>query len=386
MNKKILVVDDTESNIEILLDLLGDKYDLMIALDGKSALELAKEDNPDLILLDIMMPDMDGYEVCTILKNSQNTAHIPVIFITSKTDGNSIKMAYEVGGADYVTKPFKPLELYARIKNQLELRYLIDTLEWKVQDKVNEVLKAKEQMHQNLKMAQMGEMISMIAHQWRQPLGAISASTLNLSTKINLELYDMGQKKSALEFQNKVIDTIGKINIMVNSLSNTIDDFRNFFKQNKNTIVLPISSPIYKALKIIDASLANENIKIVQQLTSSKTIEMYNSELMQVFLNLFKNAQDNFRERNIQNPIITITSKDLKNGVEVKFTDNGEGISKDIIEYIFDHYFSTKLEENGTGLGLSMSKTIINTHHKGNISVLNTENGVCFTIVLKDKI
>jgi len=132
MEKKstVLIVDDTETNIDILLELLSDKYDIMVALDGKSAIDIANEDKIDLILLDIMMPEMDGYEVCKYLKENQDTKDIPVIFITAKTDEDSIEKAYEVGGIDYVTKPFKPRELLARVKTHLELRTLIEYLEF----------------------------------------------------------------------------------------------------------------------------------------------------------------------------------------------------------------------------------------------------------------
>lgn len=126
----ILIVDDTETNIDILLELLGDKYDVMVALNGKSALEIVKEDKIDLILLDIMMPEMDGYEVCKILKSEPETKDIPVIFITAKTDEDSIEKAYEVGGIDYVTKPFKPRELFVRVKTQISLKNLIENLEY----------------------------------------------------------------------------------------------------------------------------------------------------------------------------------------------------------------------------------------------------------------
>jgi len=130
-NKRtILVVDDTETNIDIMLELLSDKYDILVALDGEGALEIVQEDKVDLILLDIMMPDMDGYEVCTILKNNVNTKDIPVIFITAKTDEDSIEEAYETGGIDYVTKPFKPRELLARVKTQIKLNELINDLEF----------------------------------------------------------------------------------------------------------------------------------------------------------------------------------------------------------------------------------------------------------------
>jgi len=128
MNKQkhtVLIVDDTKSNIDILLELLGQEYDILVSLDGENALNIIENESIDLILLDIMMPEMDGYEVCRILKGQANTEDIPIIFITAKTDEDSIEMAYEVGGIDYVTKPFKPRELTARVKTQLKL---MDTL------------------------------------------------------------------------------------------------------------------------------------------------------------------------------------------------------------------------------------------------------------------
>jgi len=127
--KTLLAVDDETINIDILLDLLGDKYDLIPVLSGEKALEILEKIDVDLILLDIMLPDMDGYQVCNELKNNEKTKNIPIIFITSNTDGNSIKEAYEVGGLDYVTKPFKPEELLARVNTHLKMRELINDLE-----------------------------------------------------------------------------------------------------------------------------------------------------------------------------------------------------------------------------------------------------------------
>ncbi len=126
----ILIVDDTETNIDILLELLGEKYDVLVALSGENALSILEEEKVDLILLDIMMPVMDGYTVCSILKSNENLRDIPVIFITAKTDEDSIEKAYEVGGIDYVTKPFKPRELLVRIKTQLKLKEVIEHLEF----------------------------------------------------------------------------------------------------------------------------------------------------------------------------------------------------------------------------------------------------------------
>ena len=125
----ILVVDDTETNIDLLVELLDEKYEILVALDGESALDLLEEQKIDLILLDIMMPNMDGYEVCKRVKNNEKIKNIPVIFITAKTDEASIEKAYEIGGIDYIAKPFKVKELFARIATQLKLQKLIKDLE-----------------------------------------------------------------------------------------------------------------------------------------------------------------------------------------------------------------------------------------------------------------
>jgi len=125
----ILIVDDIETNIDILNEILSYRYDIMVALDGKSALEVAKEKLPDLILLDIMMPQMDGYEVCKRLKENSRTATIPVIFNTARTDENSIEKAYSVGGIDYICKPFNVKEIKVRVEIQLRMKRVLKDLE-----------------------------------------------------------------------------------------------------------------------------------------------------------------------------------------------------------------------------------------------------------------
>jgi len=119
--KTILVVDDTITNLDILVDLLSE-YDVIDTVSGKEALHIVEKENVDLILLDIMMPEMDGYEVCQKLKANTKTKDIPVVFITARTDEESIEKAYSVGGNDYVIKPFRPKELLARINRELQLK------------------------------------------------------------------------------------------------------------------------------------------------------------------------------------------------------------------------------------------------------------------------
>jgi len=127
--KTILIVDDTKINIDILIELLDDKYDILVSLNGQRAIDLLEHTKVDIILLDIILPDISGYDVCRVLKTKESTKAIPVIFITANTDEESIDTAFEVGGIDYITKPFKALELLARIKTHLNMQELICELE-----------------------------------------------------------------------------------------------------------------------------------------------------------------------------------------------------------------------------------------------------------------
>ena len=127
INKTILVIDDTVSNLDIVSNFLID-FDVIASDNGMDAIEIVKDEKIDLILLDIMMPDMDGYEVCRVFKSDANTKDIPIIFLTSKSDEDSIEKAYDIGGIDYLTKPFKPKELLAKVKRELYLQELQEEL------------------------------------------------------------------------------------------------------------------------------------------------------------------------------------------------------------------------------------------------------------------
>ena len=125
----ILIVDDVKTNIDLLLELLSG-YDLVVATDGKSALEIAAKEKIGMILLDVMMPEMDGFEVCKHLKSSEKTKDIPILFITARVDEQSIEKGYELGGVDYVTKPFKPRELLAKVKTHFKISKLLEELHY----------------------------------------------------------------------------------------------------------------------------------------------------------------------------------------------------------------------------------------------------------------
>ena len=254
-----------------------------------------------------------------------------------------------------------------------------------IQD-ITEEIQRNHILIQQSRMAQMGEMIAMIAHQWRQPLGAIASTSIDLNMQMELETFDLKQEKGIEECQTYFRDGLKDIDSFVQNLTTTIDDFRNFYKPNKSSDLVSLCEPLEKALNIINGSLISDGIEVTESHNNCKqnnsSVKIYISEMVQVILNILKNAQDNFKEKKIKDPKIVITCKYIDSKVTLEICDNGGGIPEDVIPNIFDSYFSTKDEKNGTGLGLYMSKTIVHEHHNGNLLVNNRDNGVCFTIEL----
>ena len=220
--------------------------------------------------------------------------------------------------------------------------------------------------------AAMGEMISMIAHQWRQPISAIAMGANNILADIKL---DMLEEKS-LE------STTQKILAQTQELSKTIDDFRDFFKPNKMLQELYISEVITDTLHIIEHSLINNDIKIKINTPDNKKIETYSRELMQVLINILNNAKDVLLQNKTKDRKIEISEEIVDGKMVLKVCDNGGGIDRTIADKIFDPYFTTKSEKNGTGLGLYMSKTIVEKHLLGRLGFYNKKDGACFEIAL----
>ena len=253
-----------------------------------------------------------------------------------------------------------------------------------VQLKIEQEKNAKKEklLQQHARLAQMGEMISMIAHQWRQPLGAISSTIISIHNKRESGRLDLDAKKDREKYFEFTDDKLQNIDEYVQVLSSTIDDFRNFFKPDKEKEIVSLSTPITRALYIVEDSLKAKNIKLLNVIENDEKVLMYQNEMMQVVLNIFKNAEDNFLEKKIEKPQIFIITKKKERKFIISITDNGGGIPSDIMPNIFDPYFSTKDEKNGTGLGLYMSKIMVEEHNNGKLSVENIANGVCFTIEL----
>jgi len=216
-------------------------------------------------------------------------------------------------------------------------------------------------LQEQAKMAGMGEMLGNIAHQWRQPLSVIS--TIASSTDVNND-FDMLEKE-------EVTNSMNEINLNVQHLSTTIDDFRNFYKTDKRTKDFSIKNAIDKTFKLSVSQFKTVGITIVQEV-EDLVINGLENELIQVFMNIINNARDELiTQDNLRLLLIDASLKD--NNLEINITDNAGGISEDILSEIFKAQFTTKAETNGTGIGLYMSKIIIEEHMKGTITAQNVE-------------
>jgi nitrogen-specific signal transduction histidine kinase len=254
-----------------------------------------------------------------------------------------------------------------------EIDELNCNLEKRVEEEVEKNKVKDSMMQRQTRMAQMGEMLSMIAHQWRQPLSTISTISANLELESSLGMLD----------DNVLIGELKAINEQTQFLSQTINDFRNFFNPNKAKEQTKVVDLIDKTLEIIIKSVENRGIELERKYQRSDVkVQTYPNEVMQVLLNIVKNASDVILERDIREPKIIIDCYDEGEMCVINVCDNAGGIPEDIIEKIFDPYFSTKSEKNGTGLGLYMSRTIINEHCNGSFTADNTNDGARFTIKL----
>ena len=253
-----------------------------------------------------------------------------------------------------------------------ELSTLNETLQNKVIEEVEKNRKKDKQLLQQSRLAQMGEMISMIAHQWRQPLAAIGSSAGGLKIKAKLKKAD----------NDLVMDICDNILFSSQHLSSTIDDFRDFYKSNKEVREVTFSEILDGVLNIVKESIKNKNISINIDIQYDGKITTYPNEIKQVVMNLVKNAEDVLLDKKIENPFIDIKTYKDKEKYILEVGDNGGGIKDSKIEFIFDPYFSTKKSKDGTGLGLYMSKTIIEEHCKGKLSVYNSDVGAVFKVEL----
>ncbi len=358
----ILLIDDMVENIDVLVSLLGE-HDLVTSLDANTGLKIVEEEDIDLILLDIMMPEMDGFEMCELLKTNSKYSHIPIIFLSAKDKYEDISKGLDLGAVDYITKPFNPSELLARVHTHLKLRAYEKNLELRVQEEL-EKNRAKQQMiHQQSKQAALGELLMHIAHQWKQPLSSLGSIIL-----LNKARNEMGKMPSQEEFSS----SLDKAEDLISYMSETIDTFKDFYQPSYENEKFLIHESLLNVLSIVEATFNFDDIKIYVNSHEDQDTFANMNEFSQIIFSILNNARDVFKIRDIKNPQIHIEIENQRVSIE----DNAGGVEEAIFDDIFLPFVSTK---GSSGIGLYLSKTIAEKNNAV-LNVHNTDKGAKFTL------
>ncbi|MDY0121823.1 MAG: HAMP domain-containing sensor histidine kinase [Sulfurimonas sp.] len=270
---------------------------------------------------------------------------------------------------------FVLLALFFFIYKNHKLKTQCHALEKKIEQELQETQMKTRILHHQNKLISMSEMMENIAHQWRQPLSQINSAVLVIDDL----LYEKEVKDSVIEEKLLEVESLTKY------MSKTIDDFKDFFNQNKAKEHFNLQNLIEKSIYIVRGTLKSHNIEIQSEITKSIQCYGYPSELQQVVVVILNNAKDMFLSRNIFRPKIQIDVEQKEQEIQINICDNGGGIDESIREKIFEPYFTTKHKSQGTGLGLYISKMIIEESMEGSLEVSVNKYGACFHIRIKGR-
>lgn len=266
---------------------------------------------------------------------------------------------------------FKEYRAKVKIKSDALIE-LNETLEKRVLEETERNREQEQLLVQKSRLIALGEMISNIAHQWRQPLSELSSILMNIKFKHSMEKLD----KETMDKKSKEAE------IVLNYMSHTIDDFRNFFMPKKDKEEFCVKDAIKSVMTIVSSALEYNNIKVEISVPEDLKLNTYINEYEQVLLNIISNAKDVLIQNNIENPLIKIFAEKQENNIILYIEDNAGGVKVNPKSKIFEPYFTTKSDSNGTGIGLYMSKIIIDKNMKGKLRVRNTKDGAKFIIVV----
>jgi len=383
----VLMVDDevilTMHFKEIANSFFGNVEIANSAQEAIDAYEIAKY---DIIYTDLNMPNMSGIELIRKIKEIDEKQKF--IVISASDDSNKLMELLTLNISGFIVKPFS-LDQFINVSMEqiyilLQSR-LVERKTHELHERLVEVTKEKYEQEnmliQQSKLAQTGEMISMIAHQWRQPLSSITAVLSEVKTRLDLGLYD--EVDNPIEsFTSDFENMYSKVESSAIFLSKTINDFRNFYRPDNAEKLFSVCEAAESVLSMLNINNTLINVELNYEKCIECTVYTFESELKQVFISIINNAVDVLKENLIDKPKIYIGIENNDQDIIVNIIDNAGGIPQNIVKNIFLPYFSTKTEKNGTGLGLYMAKTIIQQHIRGDIFVENSLNfgGAKFTI------
>jgi signal transduction histidine kinase len=427
----VLIVDDHPANLGVLSDALDQAgLEVWVAQSGKIALERVKYALPNLILLDVMMPEMDGFETCRQLKANPSTKDIPVIFMTALSDTANKVEGFAAGAVDYITKPFQQEEVLSRVKLHLKLYKLTEKLEQKntlLEQKIAELSLAYTELKemqlkliQSEKLSSLGEMVAGITHEINNPVNFIygNLSHANEYTQEVLKILQLYQQEyphptsriqealaaTELDFiQDDLLKLFQSMNMGAKRIHEIVKSMLTFSRVDElNTKAVNIHEGIDSTLTILNYRLKAKpeqpNIEVVKQYGDLPLIECYTGRLNQVFMNILSNAIDALDEYNQQRSFEEIIQQPSRieirtqviadDWVSIHIADNGPGMSEAVKAKLFNPFFTTKPIGKGTGLGLSISQQIIVEQHCGSLScqsILGQGTEFVITIPMKQK-
>ena len=406
----ILVVDDTPANLSLLTSMLKeDGYKVRPAPSGKLALKAAENSLPDLILLDINMPDMNGYDVCRKFKQNPKIKDVPILFISALSDTFDKLKAFEVGGVDYITKPFQFEEVNARVNTHLSLRRsqleLVDKNK-KIIDTLERLKDTQSKLVQSEKMASLGVLTAGISHEINNPINFVLSSGKSVK-KIVFNIVDMLREYEKITLEN-VATQLNKIqylkegkdldglvegvtelieNITTGSerISDIVTGLHTFSRlDEERKMITDIEENMNSAIMMLSHE-CRDGIKVIREFQHPPRLYCYPGKLNQVFVNVLHNAVQAINEKSDKGIIkVKLATESIgnKNHLIIVVNDNGIGIREQDKEKIFQPFFTTKEVGKGIGLGLSISYSIIKEHN-GEIYIDNhLDEGTTFKIVL----
>ncbi|OQY25801.1 MAG: hypothetical protein B6I34_01530 [Anaerolineaceae bacterium 4572_32.1] len=350
----ILVVEDDLVLRDGICEVLETaEYQVHVASNGEEALQILDDAAPDIIVSDIMMPRMDGYDFYKSVRKNDRWLHVPFIFLTAKGDKEDILRGKSLGVDDYLTKPFDPLELLVVVESKLRR---MRKLEAKSEEKLQ---KLSEQLSHADRLATVGKMVSEFVHEIKNPLTAITAYA------------QFVQRRMVQQNESETAEDMDRIVRQARRITKMAEDILGYTrKEALRTEAVDIHHLLDEVLTFISFRLKKQNIVLETQYASNMPQLVIDPDQMeQVFLNIIINAGQAMKTGGT----LTINTSWLHDGhdapaARISFTDTGIGIPPENMERLFEAYFTTRSSEQGTGLGLYVCKNIIEKH-KGHIEV-----------------